>query len=135
TVGASTLDRSGGFKGDIAQVRFFYGDIPVADILAYDNTPLQIREDGINCLRMDEQGSVSKPLLVDHTKWVVGQPPPPEFTLYGTSLENQIVSDVDPWGKTVPQWRAFPDALTGPGGGFGISVPASSDETYRMSVF
>lgn len=122
-------------NADIVQFRVFDGPATIEEVLAYDDTPLQIREDGVNCLRMDEQSSVSKPLLLDYTKWVVGQTPPSPFSLNGAPSENHIVSDTDPWGVTRPIWRAFPDAVSGPDGGWNASINASSNNTYRLTCF
>lgn len=76
--------------------------------------------------------------IIDYSTWVVGTSgSQPGFTQNGSTSENNIILDYDPFGNLVPIWNSFTDVTSDADGGFVTNASPVLDNTkkYRMSVW
>jgi hypothetical protein len=85
-------------------------------------------------LVLDNKTKVS---LIDYTTWEIGtEGSQLGFNQTGSTTENSVSLDSDPWGREIPIWRASPDSVSGPDGGWATKLfPIDNTKLYRFSVW
>lgn len=83
------------------------------------------------------ESGIKTPNILDYTTWVVGSSgSQPGFGSNGPASENHIVSDTDPFGKTVPVWATIGSSDSNNDGGWnGNAYPVDHTKMHRISVW
>ena len=96
-------------------------------------------ENLVSALFINDRHKKQLSLFYDSSVWTVGdigEDNNPPFDSLGGATSEHIVSDLDPWGNTVPIWETHSISNgTGTGGIYCASKPVNSTKDYRVSYW
>ena len=136
-IGARPGDSTRRLIGKMRNVKLFSTGLSQTSIDSLFQTGMSIdNHHNIHSKQLVESG-IKNPNILDYTTWVIGSSgSQPGFSSNGPASENHIVSDVDPFGKTVPVWATIGSTDNDNDGGWnGNAHPADHTKMHRISVW